>query len=48
MEIPDEIFDEWHEEQQLKRYRSHLAQHPHLADPDHPDPEDYGIQDENA
>ena len=47
MEIPDEAWDEWYEDRQRQRYCSHLAAHPHPADPDHPDPADYGLEDED-
>ena len=42
-EYTDDEWDEICEERMIKRYRAHLAAHPHPADPDHPDPEDYGI-----
>ena len=45
-EIPDEALDEWYDEKQRRAYYSHLAAHPHPADPDHPDPEEYGIFEE--
>lgn len=42
-EIPDEAWDEWYDERQRRRYYSELSRHPHPSDPDHPDPEEYGI-----
>ena len=33
-------------EESKKRYRNALLSHPHPADPDHPDPEEYGIEDD--
>jgi len=47
MEIPDEAFDEAYEDRQRRRYAAHLAQHPHPADPDHPELEDYGLEDDD-
>lgn len=44
MEYDDEYDD--YDDRMRKRYRNHLAAHPHPADPDHPDPEDYGLDDE--
>ena len=48
MEIPDEALDEWYEEKQRRAYRNALMAHPHPADPDHPDPEEYGIYEEDS
>lgn len=47
MEIPEEAYSEWCDERDRKRYRSALIAHPHPADPDHPDPEEYGIFEED-
>jgi hypothetical protein len=46
MEIPDEAWDEWYAEKQRRNYRMELMAHPHPSDPDHPDPEEYGIFEE--
>ena len=45
-EIPDDAWDDWYEDRRRKLYQSELARHPHPSDPDHPDPEDYGIEDD--
>ena len=42
-ELPDEAWDVYVEERQMMRYRAALSAHPHPADPDHPEPEEYGI-----
>lgn len=47
MEYPSEALAEEYEYQQVRRYESHLAAHPHRMDPDHPDPFEYGIEEED-
>lgn len=47
MEYPDEVLDDFYEERQWRRYRAHLAQHPHPSDPDHPTLEEYGLEDDD-
>lgn len=47
MEYPSEVLAEEYEYQQVRRYESHLAAHPHRMDPDHPDPFEYGIEEED-
>lgn len=34
--------DVWHA-MQVEEYRAELARHPHPSDPDHPDPEEFGL-----
>ncbi len=46
-EIPEGAEVEWLEDKLRRDYRAHLARHPHPADPDHPDPEEYGIFEED-
>lgn len=47
MEYTDEEWDVVCEDRQRNRYRAHLAAHPHPADPDHPEPEDYGLENDD-
>jgi hypothetical protein len=46
LEYPDEAWDEEYDYQRRRDYRAHLAAHPDPRDPDHPDPEEYGIFEE--
>ena len=46
MELSEEAWVEYCDDRQRRRYQSKLAAHPHPADPDHPDPEEYGIFEE--
>lgn len=46
-EIPEGAEVEWLEDKLRRDYRAHLAAHPHPRDPDHPDPEEYGIFEED-
>lgn len=45
-EIPDEAWDEEYDYRRKRDYQSALMRHPHPADPDHPEPEEYGIFEE--
>lgn len=48
-ELPEDAWVEYVDDLQRKRYRSHLAAHPDPRDPDYPEPEDYGLdEEENA
>ena len=47
MDTYDEIPDEVYEERRRSSYRAHLAAHPHPHDPDHPEPEEYGLYEED-
>lgn len=40
---PDDLEDLVAEDRKVKAYHKALANHPDYRDPDHPDPEDYGI-----
>ena len=46
-EIPEGAEVEWLEDKLRRDYRAHLAAHPNPRDPDHPDPEEYGIFEED-
>lgn len=40
---PDDFESLQYENSQIKAYQRHLSAHPNPRDPDHPEPEDYGL-----
>jgi len=46
-EPSDEAWSEYWDDLERRRYRNHLMRHPHPSDPDHPDPAEYGMEEQN-
>lgn len=42
-DLPDDAWVAYVDERQRRRYQAALAAHPDPRDPDHPEPEDYGL-----
>ncbi len=42
-DLPDDAWQEFCDDKALRRYYAALRAHPHPSDPDHPEPEEYGL-----